>query len=527
MHLKQFTFLPLFLICFIVHGQTAKPVGKNSISESVFLEKVKAGWYAQIIAVQMGFQFEHKQASVKFIDQLPEKFEFAPVDDDYLYEMISIRGFEKYGSDMTVEELGETWKENHVGTWGSSEQARLGLERGMKAPDTGHPKYNKFWFTIGPQFCAEIFGLLAPGMPNTAGKLARNYGHLNGYAEAVDGAVFVAGMVSLAFTEKDQKIIIKKAAKLIHPSSPYRQALDQMISLAEKGKSHREVCDALEKTWHPIYPVTNNAIPNGPLAAAGLWFGEGDFLKTINLVYQSGDFTDADCNAANAGTVVAVMKGMKGIPQHLVSPFNDRIKGDNLGGVKIEPAIDESISSLSEKTLKIAKEIIKRDAATINQNIISLPFQEIKTQEPELFSVSDLTKYWNPEWKLERAGLGAAKSSLGKVGSTFLIEDILVTYPQDEVRGTILRRKVKVADKSILSFTAGVDPNKEWRIEVMADHKTIYDKILKGDLPEREWEDIKIDLSQFANQEVEIRLYQILLLDGSKGMAYWKNLKIE
>ena len=104
---------------------------------------------------------------------------------------------------MTLDELGEQWKENSAGSWGSSEQARLRLAQGVKGSETGHPRYNKLWFTIGPQFSADIYGLLAPGDVNLAGRLARTYGRINGHAEAVDGAVFVAGMVSLAFRTTD------------------------------------------------------------------------------------------------------------------------------------------------------------------------------------------------------------------------------------------------------------------------------------------------------------------------------------
>ena len=52
------------------------------------------------------------------------------------------------------------------------------------------PRYNRLWFSIGPQFSADVYGALAPGMPNLAAKMAREYGHLNGYAEGVDGAFF-------------------------------------------------------------------------------------------------------------------------------------------------------------------------------------------------------------------------------------------------------------------------------------------------------------------------------------------------
>jgi hypothetical protein len=220
------------------------------MSPADYEDRVRAAWMAQVLGTLMGFQFEHKPAATAWVDQLPKSYDHAPADDDYYYEIVALRGFEKYGVDMTVEQLGRQWKENSAGSWGSSEQARLLLARGIKPPDTGHPRYNKLWFTIGPQFSADIYGLLAPGMPNLAGKLARNLGHINGYAEGTDGAVFVAGMVSLAFSETDSRQIVRKAARLIHPKSPYRQCLDQVITLAEDGKSSKEVAQAVEDRWH-------------------------------------------------------------------------------------------------------------------------------------------------------------------------------------------------------------------------------------------------------------------------------------
>ena len=106
------------------------------ISRAEYLDRVEAAWTAQIIACLMGFQFEHKVASTQWVEQYPKKVDAAPVDDDWYYEMCAIRGFENYGIDMTVEQLGEQWKKNSCGSWGSSEQARLLLDRGIKAPDT-------------------------------------------------------------------------------------------------------------------------------------------------------------------------------------------------------------------------------------------------------------------------------------------------------------------------------------------------------------------------------------------------------
>src|ERR1700678_4438481 len=210
------------------------------LSREEYLDRVRAIWTAQMIGQITGLRFEHRPASTLPVTPLTHLPGYAPVDDDYYYEMVAIRAFEKYGIGLTVEQLGEQWLENNAGTWGSSEQALMLLKRGVKAPDTGHPRYNKLWWTIGPQFSSDVYGALTPGMPNAAAALARNLGHINGYAEGTDGAVFVAGMVSLGVIEKDTHSIVRKAASLIHPDSPYRQCLDMVISMAESGRTAEE-----------------------------------------------------------------------------------------------------------------------------------------------------------------------------------------------------------------------------------------------------------------------------------------------
>ena len=117
-----------------------------------------------------GLLFEHKVASVLKDTPLRAAKGFATVDDDYYYEMVAIRAFEKYGIHLTVEQLGTQWLENNAGSWGSSEQALLMLKRGLKAPDTGSPRYNKLWWTIGPQFSSDVYGTLAPGYAQCRGR---------------------------------------------------------------------------------------------------------------------------------------------------------------------------------------------------------------------------------------------------------------------------------------------------------------------------------------------------------------------
>ncbi len=527
-----------FVVASFVFTCAFSPLGHGEsnewlrISQTEYVDRVQAAWVGQIVACLMGFQFEHKVASTLWVDQYPKPVDGAIVDDDWYYEMCALRAFEKHGVGLTVAQLGEQWHENNCGSWGSSEQARLNLEKGIPAPACGHPRYNKLWYSIGPQFSADIYGLLAPGQPNLAGKLAREFGHVNGYAEAVDGAVFVAGMVSLAFTETDPKTVVRKAAKLIHPKSPYRRMLNELIAMADAGKSGQEIADYLEDRWHIEYPATNNAMPNGGLAALGVWFGEGDFLKTVNIIYRAADFTDADCNAANAAAVIGAMHGMKAIPRHLIEPLHDRIRGDKLGPVKLTPPVDESISELALRTAKIGEKFLASHGGKVEGTTLLARKEEPLTQPAELFQLGDLMQYWNKDWKLERAGVGGAGGGMGNLrGITYLDGNVLATIPRDEVRGVVLRRDMTVAAHSKLKLELGADAGRAWEFEAYAGNERVFHKLINGTAQksgERLWESVTIDLTKFAGKTIQIRLYQrVRLKDLIPGNAYWRNISVE
>jgi hypothetical protein len=501
---------------------------KLTLSE--YEDRAHAIWVAQIVAATMGFPFEHRTASTEWISKLPDNIQFANVDDDWYYEMIAIRAFEKYGSNMSVQQLGKQWIENSCGTWGSSEQARLLMQKGIFPPESGHPKYNKLWFTIGPQFSCDVYGALAPGLPNVAAKMAREYGNLNGYAEGTDGGVFIAGMISIAFSEKDPSRVVRKAAQLINPQSPYRKCIDQVIQMAEEGKSSREIFNSVEDRWHIEYPATNNAVANGGIVATSVWFGGGDFLKTLNLAFGAADYEDADCNAANAGAVIAAMYGTKCIPEYLIKGLNDRIKGEKMGRLELTPAVDESITSLAKRTAAIGQKILLENGVKLNGNELSIPVQVAITQKAELFKLEDLTQFWNPEWKLERAGFGGAGGGMGGIrGNTYLDGDVLATYPRDEIRSLLLHRSLNVNGQKELTFDVGVDAKRVWELNVFINNKRVLNKKIEGnDEQKRKWESINVDISPYNLETITIRLYQRVLIPGKEaGNAYWKNIKIQ
>jgi len=494
-----------------------------------YQDRVHAAWLAQIAGTLMGFQFEHKAAATARVDTIPDRFQQIPVDDDWYYEMVALRAFEKHGIEMTVQQLGQQWKANSAGSWGSSEQARLLLSRNIEPPGTGHPRYNRLWFSIGPQFSADLYGMIAPAMPNLAASLARRFGHLNGYAEGVDGAVFMAGMVSLAFALNDPRQIVRQAAQLIHPDSPYRQCLDLVIERATRGASAREVANAVEDRWHMEYPATNNAVANGGLVATALWFGKGDFLETINLAFAAADFTDADCNAANAAAVIGAMRGMRAIPPALVTRLGDRIQGARMGGVDLTPPVDETVSSLAARTAALGARFVVSAGGRHTNHTLTIATQPPRTQPLERFQLSDLMRYWNPDWTLERAGFGGAGGGMtGLRGITYLDGDVLATYPRDEVRGVALSRTFRPGPASTLTVDVAADPGRAWSLEIYAANRQLLKAMIESKESTRQWQPIRADLAPFAGTDIHLRLIQRVLLGAqhAPGNAYWRNLRI-
>ncbi len=372
-------------------------------------------------------------------------------------------------------------------------------------------------------------------MPNVAAAMARRLTHINGYAEGTDGAVFVSGMVSLGFVETDTRAIVREAAHLISPLSPYRQCLDMVIAMAEAGKSPEEIAQAIDERWGIEYPATNNAVLNGGIVAMSVWFGRGDFSKTVSLAATADDFSDADCNAANSASVVAAMHGMSALPVTEVMALKDRVRGETMGPLKMTPPVDESISALADRTAAIGEKVLLDHGAKLMNDNLMIRTEETVTQAAELFKLSDLTTFWNPGWSLERAGFGGAGGGLpGIRGNTYLDGNTLAIFPRDEVRGALLRRTVDLSDHPSLGFDVGADAGRAWRVTVFVNNDELLSQLIQGDSLKKEsgseqfWKHIELDLSKYHKQSVVIRLYDFVLVPGYQaGNSYWRNLEIQ
>jgi hypothetical protein len=113
-------------------------------------------------------------------------------------------------------------------------------------------------------------------------------------------------------------------------------------------------------------------------------------------------------------------------------------------------------------------------------------------------------------------------------GITYLDGEILATYPRDEVRGTVLRRTVRLGNQPILKFKVGVDQGRAWQLQVYVNDDRLLDKLIEGVSHARSWQEINVDLAKYQGREVVLRLYQrVLIPHHEAGNAYWRDLVVQ
>lgn len=340
--------------------------------------------------------------------------------------------------------------------------------------------------------------------------------------------------------------------------------MELVISLAESGYSAKQCADAVMDKYSPIYPATNGSVQNFGMIAIALWFGGGDFLKTLNVAIQAADYTDADCNAACAAVVLAAMHGMKVIPEYMIDAFKGRTKGDQIGPVQITPPLDITTEELAQRTVNMGMKMIPYwSDGTIFGDQLRIPVEsDIISQPLELFDPNDFVKYWNPDWELVRAGYGTPGGGFrGIRGGTFYDadENVLATYPKNEIRNCYLQREIRIEKNQQLNIEVGADPGRAWTLEIYVDNEELKEsqQVIDGGEPlnwrnadgnmpwfyphyfpspqddyersrkNRKYTLIQADLSEYAGKVVVIRLYMIpIVWNRYSGNAYWKSVTI-
>ena len=158
------------LVAAIVAASGGAP---RTIATASLEDKIRGGWAGQMIGVAYGAPTEFRSNGKIIEGEIswsPERVSNAIDQDDLYVEMTFAEIMDRLGLDATVEQYGEAFKDSQYDLWHANAGARRLLNRGVKAPMSGHPRYNIHANDIDFQIEADFIGLMCPGLPRESNK---------------------------------------------------------------------------------------------------------------------------------------------------------------------------------------------------------------------------------------------------------------------------------------------------------------------------------------------------------------------
>jgi hypothetical protein len=333
------------------------------ISRAELLDRIRGGWTGQMIGNVQGLPFEFKYKDEPgplpdFVPNLPR----CRSDDDTDIEWTHLHAMDRLGTlEVPYPELAREWVRSiNRRVWVSNEAARGLIGQGVVPPWTSHLALNPHArYNLSGQFCAEAYGLLAPGMPATAARIGRHYTYVTVRGEPIQACAFTTAMISLAFFERDVERIVSLALQTVDPASQHYEMAKDVLAWhhaapndwqATRARIQRKYRD--ERKWN-----MNATITNGTFVLTALLYGRGDFVQTLRISFAIG--YDADCNAATCGTVLGVMHGAKALAAHPGWVLPAHYDNDTRDGLPKT----ETMDNLVALTARLAEKAMLTDGA--------------------------------------------------------------------------------------------------------------------------------------------------------------------
>jgi len=251
--------------------------------------------------------------------------------------------------------VGATWlnyivEDRTVLWWGGLSRSTehtvyLRLKNGTPPPASGSTELNGA--SMSEQIGAEIFidgwGLLNPGDPERAIRMARNAARVSHDGVAVSAASLLAGLEALAFVERDVDALLDACLPLV-PDPRLHALVDEVRALCA-GVSHwREARDWIEERHgYDRYPSNSPVQTNHLAVLMSLLLGGDDWQRSLEICVSAG--WDTDSNAGNVGCLNGIRLGLGGFETgaDLRGPVADRLYAVSAdGGEVVTDAVRET-----------------------------------------------------------------------------------------------------------------------------------------------------------------------------------------
>jgi hypothetical protein len=387
-----------------LHAESVRRLSREELRN-----KIRGAWAAQMIGVSFGAPTEFKSNGKIIEGEIKGDDLSNAIDQDDLYvEMTFAHVMDQVGLDATSADYGNAFKDTKYRLWHANAAARRNLNRGLSAPMSGHPTYNLHADDIDFQIEADFIGIMCPGLPQASNKFCDRVGRVMNYGDGLYGGMFIAGMYSAAYFERDPRKVVEAGLACIPAESPYAKVIsDLLVWSAEDPEDWRTVWQKLQDKWdkHDVCPdgahrpFNIDAKLNGAYVAMGLLYGRAEWQETMEVATRCGQ--DSDCNPASALGVLGAMLGFEQLPER------DKQAIARLADTKFTHTV-YSFNDIVKSSEARALEVIRRAGGSIGYAEVSVPAQSPKPPQLALWEfgipvkavrADDPAWQWKGSWR--------------------------------------------------------------------------------------------------------------------------------
>jgi ADP-ribosylglycohydrolase len=302
--------------------------------------RIHGCWVGKSVGGTLGLPAEGKMERLhfSFYDPVPT---IAPPNDDLELQLVWLHLVEKAGSSLTRADFARAWLEHIHYMWDEYGRCRWNLRRGVPAESLGTFE-NHFHDGMGSPIRSEIWACLFPGDPDSAAHYASLDASLDHGIEGIAGEVLFAVLQCLVLGGESLDKAITGALRYIPGECETARAVAFVL------QSH---CDGVpewrcwEETLKRFGRENFTYAPlNVALTVWALWYGGGDFEKSILLAVNAG--YDTDCTAATVGATLGLL-GVA-IPARWTDPIGE---GVFVGSGILDIAAPTTLTELTERTM--------------------------------------------------------------------------------------------------------------------------------------------------------------------------------
>ncbi len=307
-------------------------------------EKTLHGWLGQLAGGAFGTAIEGYHTSrIAEVYGIIEGYITTPetVNDDVVYELVLLDVFERQGRGLTSWALGLEWLRQIPFGWSAEGIALRNLGMGIMPPESGS-FLNPFSDWIGVQMRGMVCGMLAPGQPLEAARLAHIDGVVSHAANGVYGGMYAAVLTSLAYVRDDPRGILFEGLRYVPQRSEYAAMAREVLALLQDEPDPARAWEQLDHRFEEYNWI--HAYPNLAADLLALWHCGGDMSAAFRWLAHAG--LDVDCNAGLVGTVLGVMCGT---PEKWSAPLGDLLETYLKGKERL------SIKELAGRTARLAR----------------------------------------------------------------------------------------------------------------------------------------------------------------------------